>query len=95
MRLPQSQPRYTIAEYLAQERASEERHEYFDGQIYAMAGESEEHGDICVNLVRELSSRLRGTPYRVRSKDTKVLSGHVPKIVSRSKVYSLIPIWSS
>lgn len=78
MSLPRLTPNYTIAEYLAQERASEERHEYLDGQIYAMAGESGEHADICTNLVRELSAQLRGTPCRVRSKDTKVLSGLIP-----------------
>ena len=79
MSLPESQPRYSVEEYLALERESEERHEYLDGLIYAMAGESGEHADICTNLVRELSSQLRGTPCRVRSKDTKVLSGPIPK----------------
>jgi Uma2 family endonuclease len=70
-----SQPLYSIEEYLALERASEERHEYIDGWIYAMAGDSGEHGDISVNLVREISVQLRGTSCRARSKDTKVLSG--------------------
>ncbi len=73
-----SQPLYSIEEYLTLERASEERHEYIDGYIYAMAGESGEHGDISVNLVREISVQLRGKSCRARSKDTKVLSGPVP-----------------
>lgn len=79
-----SQPLYSIEEYLALERASEERHEYIDGYVYAMAGESGEHGDISVNLVREISVQLRGTSCRARSKDTKVLSGPTP-IYPRSK----------
>ena len=79
MSLPQPQPHYTIEEYLALERESEERHEYLDGQIYAMAGESIEHGDICVNIIRELSSQLRGRPCRVWTKDVKVRSGPTPK----------------
>jgi Uma2 family endonuclease len=79
MRLPQSQLDYTTEEYLALERASEERHEYLDGQIYAMAGESPEHGDICSNLVITIGSQLRGSPYRVWSKDPKVRSGPLPK----------------
>jgi Uma2 family endonuclease len=62
MALPRSELLYTVAEYLALERGSEERHEYLDGRIYAMAGESEEHGIICVNLVRELSVQLHATP---------------------------------
>ncbi len=61
------------------ERESEERHEYLDGQIYAMAGESPQHGDISVNIIREISSQLRGTPCRLWTKDTKVRSGPLPK----------------
>jgi Uma2 family endonuclease len=79
MRLSQSQRGYTIEEYLALERASEERHEYLDGQIYAMAGESPEHGDICTNLVLTIGSQVRGSPCRVWTKDTKVRSGPFPK----------------
>jgi Uma2 family endonuclease len=71
--------RFTVEEYLAFERASEERHEYLDGVIYAMAGamagESEDHGTICMNLSISLGSQLRGTPCRVFSKDTKVRCG--------------------
>jgi len=47
MAVPQSQFLVTEEEYLAMERASEERHEYIDGYVFAMAGESIEHGDIC------------------------------------------------
>ena len=85
MSLPQSQPHYTVAEYLALERESEERHEYLDGQIYAMAGESEEHRDICVNIVCELSSQLRGRSCRVWTKDVKVRSGPTPKPYQTAK----------
>lgn len=75
---------YNIEEYLAMERVSEERHEYVDGYVFAMAGESGAHADISVNLVREISVQLRGTSCRARSKDTKVLSGPMP-IHPRSK----------
>lgn len=77
VRIPESF--YTEDEYLALERASEERREYFDGQIYLMAGESEAHGTICTNLTAEIANQLKGTPCRVFSKDTKVRSGPVPK----------------
>ena len=75
MSLPQTIARHTVEEYLALERESEERHEYLDGQIYAMAGESTQHADISVNLVSELRSQLKNTPCRVWTKDSKVLSG--------------------
>ena len=41
---PTRQPyRFTVEEYLAFERASDERHEYLDGVIYAMAGSASNH----------------------------------------------------
>jgi Uma2 family endonuclease len=66
---------FTAEDYLTFERTKCERYEWLDGVIYAMAGESEAHADICTNLTMLLASPLRGTPCRVRSKDTKVLSG--------------------
>ncbi|QQS49008.1 MAG: Uma2 family endonuclease [Acidobacteriota bacterium] len=73
MALPDSQIPIAIDEYLALERQSEERHEYLDGVIYTMAGESPEHGIITVNLVTLLHSRLRGGPCQTFTRDTKVL----------------------
>ena len=43
-------PFFTIDAYLALERTEEERNEYLDGCVYAMAGESPDHGTICMNL---------------------------------------------
>lgn len=74
-----SLPRYTIEEYLSIERRSEDRHEYVDGSIFAIAGESGAHADISTNLVAEVSVQLRGAPCRVRSKDTKAHSGPTPR----------------
>jgi hypothetical protein len=34
---------YTVAEYLAFEEGTDAKHEYLDGQIYAMAGGTPEH----------------------------------------------------
>ncbi len=79
MALPDSQIRFTIEEYLAQERRSEERHEYLDGVIYAMGGESPEHGTICTNLVSEVRNQLKGSRCQAWSKDFKVLSGPTPQ----------------
>ena len=75
MGLPLLKIRYTVEEYLALERASEERHEYLDGDVYAMAGESPEHGAICVNLAISIGSQVRGTPCQAFVKDMKVCSG--------------------
>jgi Uma2 family endonuclease len=79
MSLPQAQIRYTEDQYLSIERESEERHEYLDGQIYAMAGESPEHGAICTNLTREVSAQLKGTRCQAFAKDMRVRSGPLPR----------------
>ena len=79
MSLPQLTIRYTVEEYLGLERASEDRHEYLDGDIYAMAGESPEHGAICMNLSVSIGAQLRGTPCQAFAKDMKVRSGPVPR----------------
>ncbi len=66
--------RYTVEDYLAMDRTSDDQYEYLDGLIYAMAGESGNHADICTNLTISIGGQLRGTDCRARVKDTKVLS---------------------
>src|SRR5215210_4361429 len=78
MSLPQARARYTVEDYLKMERASEVRHEYLDGEIFEMSGESLSHGRICTNLVVSFGTQLRGKPCDVLSKDTKVRSGWLP-----------------
>jgi len=85
MSLPRSHIRYSAEEYLVLERESEERHEYLDGEIYAMAGESAEHGAICTNLSGQLYNQLRGKDCQVFSKDMKVRSGPSPRPGHRPK----------
>jgi Uma2 family endonuclease len=79
MALSQAEILYTVAEYLAFERSADERHEYLDGHLYAMAGESLNHGIICTNLAITLGAQLRGTPCLLLSKDMKVRSSPLPQ----------------
>jgi Uma2 family endonuclease len=76
-------PTLTEGEYLKLERASLERHQYVDGEIFAMAGETPAHGDITSNVNGILYVQLRGTPCRARIKDTKVRSGPLPRSPKR------------
>ena len=62
----------TLEDYLRIDRTEDERYEFFDGEIYAMADESGEHGDICMNISRLIGNDLVGTDYGLRIKDTKV-----------------------
>ena len=66
---------FTAEEYLTFERGALERHEYCDGVIYTMAGESWVHGRLCTNLTRLLATALLGHDCDVVGKDTKVRSG--------------------
>ncbi|HYE75461.1 MAG TPA: Uma2 family endonuclease [Blastocatellia bacterium] len=70
MVLPQSGLQITIEEYLVLEREAEERHEYLDGFIYVMAGETEAHGIISVNFVTLLHNYLRESRCQTFTKDT-------------------------
>jgi Uncharacterized protein conserved in cyanobacteria len=79
---------YTIEEYLAIERQSEDRYEYIDGRIFAMAGESGAHADISMNLAIIIGSQLRDSPCRARAKDTKVHSGPTPRPGSTKGLFS-------
>ncbi len=50
----------SVQEYLAFERESEIRHEYVDGEIFAMSGASRKHNRISWNVVEALGPQLRG-----------------------------------
>jgi Uma2 family endonuclease len=75
MALPQEKLLYTVEQYLEMERASEERHEYVDGYVYKMAGESLEHSRINANLIAILVAQLRGKPREASSPNMKIRSG--------------------
>jgi Uma2 family endonuclease len=62
----------TPEEYLAIERKAEYKSEYFDGEMFAMAGASERHVLIVTNLVAELRGQLRRRPCTVYSTDLRV-----------------------
>jgi Uma2 family endonuclease len=64
--------RLSVEEYLAGELRSEVRHEYVGGAVYAMAGASEEHNTIAMNLATALHSHFGDGPCRVFMVDMKV-----------------------
>lgn len=64
--------RYTLEDYLAVEEMSSVRHEYLDGEIFAMAGGTPEHAALSAAVIGVLSLRLRGTPCRAYSSDLRV-----------------------
>ena len=59
-------------EYLALEREAFEKHEYFDGEIFEMAGTSEEHANISSNINISLGTQLKKRPCKSYQSDLRV-----------------------
>lgn len=55
-----SKERMSIEEYLEMENASDEKHEYYKGEIFAMSGAKVAHNTITGNLFIELGQKLKG-----------------------------------
>ena len=65
----------TAEEYLAFERASQEKHEFVGDQVYLMTGASRRHNLIVVNIVMALGGQLRGKPCEMYANDMRVRVG--------------------
>lgn len=64
--------RYTYEQYLSYEASSNVRHEYLDGEIYAMAGGTIDHAAMAANTSAAILAQIKGGPCRVFSSDLKV-----------------------
>lgn len=73
-------PFLTPEEYLAWEAEQQVRHEYIDGEVYAMAGGTIAHNDIALNAYNALREHLKAIGCRVNVADVKVQ-------VSNAKAY--------
>lgn len=62
----------TPEEYLKFERASEEKHEYYAGEIFAMTGASESHNLIVINTIGAFHPQLRQRPCKMYANDMRV-----------------------
>jgi Uma2 family endonuclease len=66
----------TIEEYLLFEKASTEKHEYYQGEVFAMSGAGRTHNWIFTNLFGSLISKLKGGPCRPYGSDMRM---HIPE----------------
>jgi Uma2 family endonuclease len=73
--------RLTPEQYLAIERKAEFKSEYYDGEMFAMAGVSRQHSRVKENLIVLIGSRLWGGPCQSHSSDMRVK-------VSRTGLYT-------
>ena len=64
--------KFTIEEYLEYENASPEKHEYYQGEIFAMSGPKITHNIIAGNLFGELKQKLRGKSCQPFNSDQRI-----------------------
>ena len=72
-------PKYNFVSeeaYLAMERASETKHEYFKGEVFAMSGASWEHNIIAKNISTIILPFLKGKPCDMFGSDLRI---HIPE----------------
>ena len=67
-----AQPYYTPEQYLALEEASVDKHEYYEGELYLMAGGTRRHNLICVNAILGLKQAFRAKGCQTYSSDMRV-----------------------
>lgn len=72
MGTPQHTPRFSLDDYMAWEAQQTERHEYLNGEVFAMTGAKDAHNTIALNIATHLRSALRGTPCRAFIADMKL-----------------------
>jgi len=93
-----SQRHYTVDDYFMVEEMSEVKHEYFNGEIFAMAGASLAHNEITANVLSEFRLQLRdancgayGSDLRIQTPsglytypDVSVICGEAQLVPDRS-----------
>ncbi len=67
---------FTIEEYLEMENVSTEKHEYYQGEIFAMSGGKSQHNIISKNLMIALGTKLKGKPCQPYGSDARI---HIEK----------------
>lgn len=78
---------YSFREYVQLEDASNVKHEYLDGQIYAVAGGTPEHAMLIASVSAELARQVHGTPCRVSVTELRI---RAPE--SRLGTYPDVPV---
>ncbi len=67
---------YSIGEYLEMENEASEKHEYYNGEIFAMSGASARHNIISVNIITALAIASKGKNCQPFGSDMRI---HIPE----------------
>ena len=72
MGLAAPQPTFSAADYLAWEAEQADRHEFLDGEVFAMAGAEDRHVTVAMNFAFALRQHLSGSPCRTYMSDMRL-----------------------
>jgi Uma2 family endonuclease len=64
----------TLDEYLASEETAAQRHEFLDGELFAMSGGTRAHDSLALAVAAELRAALRGKPCAAQASNLRVKS---------------------
>jgi Uma2 family endonuclease len=62
----------SVAEYLAWEEHQPERHEFYQGEVFAMVGDTARHNRVILNLTSRMGEHLDGSACQVFAENMKV-----------------------
>jgi Uma2 family endonuclease len=79
--MQKKRPIFSLAEYFAQEEQAEQRSEFYEGEIFAMAGGTANHNLITLNVAASLRSALR-------NKSCKAFMADLRLLVKRRQLYT-------
>lgn len=72
MGLPAKTPQFSAQDYLAWEPVQLDRHEFVDGDVFAMAGAEDRHVTVSMNIAFALRQHLSGSPCRTYMSDMRL-----------------------
>ncbi len=72
MALTKLKPRLSVQEYLAWEAENEIKHEYIDGEVFAMSGGTSKHSRVAANVIGAIYSKLRDSICFAHTSDMRV-----------------------
>lgn len=72
MALPQPKTPFSADDFLAWDATQTDRHEFVDGEVFAMAGGEDRHASVSLAVASSLRSHLKGSRCRVYMNDVKL-----------------------
>jgi Uma2 family endonuclease len=72
MGMPAQKAVFTATDFLAWEPEQLDRHEYLDGEVFAMAGAEDRHVTVSMNIAFALRQHLSGSPSRTYMSDMRL-----------------------